>query len=99
MRITKLKIGDIRRIVNEEYSALNEQVDHESIKDVVTGAQKLLAAVENFKATAPHAAINAVTPSIDTLEQVLEDMLSTPGSYVQKQKPTLKKVTLKPVKS
>lgn len=95
----KISLKDLRRIVKEEVSTLHEQVDHAAIKDVVTGAQKLLASVEAFKKTAPASAIHAVTPHIDELERVLEDMLSTPGSYVPRKKVEPKKVSLKPVKS
>lgn len=95
----KINIKDLRRIVKEEVTALYEQVDHAAIKDVVTGAQKLLASVEAFKKTAPPSAINAVTPHIDEMERVLEDMLSTPGSYVPKKKVEPKVVSLKPVKA
>jgi hypothetical protein len=98
MMQAKLKLKDLRQIVKEELSALHEQVDHAAIKDVVNGAQKLLAAVEAFKGTAPPSAINAVTPHINELERVLEDMLSTPGSYVPKKKVEPKKVSLKAVK-
>lgn len=95
----KLKLKDLRRIVKEELSALSERVDHAGINKVVTGASKLLAAVEAFKESAPPSAINAVTPHIDELERVLEDMVSTPGSYVPKPKVEPKKVSLKAVKA
>jgi exopolyphosphatase/pppGpp-phosphohydrolase len=94
----KLKLRDLRKIVKEELDQLNEQIDHAGIKDVVTGASKLLASVEAFKKSAPRSAINAVTPHINELERVLEDMVSSPGSYVVKPKPEPKKVSLKPVK-
>lgn len=95
----KLKLKDLRRIVKEELSALTERVDHAGINKVVSGASKLLAAVEAFKESAPPSAINAVTPHIDELERVLEDMVSTPGSYVPKPKVEPKKVSLKAVKA
>lgn len=91
-----LKLKDLKRIIKEEVTALQEKVDHGAIRDVVNGAQKLLAAVEAFKTSAPPSAIHAVTPHIDELERVLEDMLSTPGSYVPKPKTEPKKVSLKP---
>jgi chemotaxis regulatin CheY-phosphate phosphatase CheZ len=98
MTQTNFKLKDLRRIINEELTFLKEQVDHAAIKDIVTGAQKLLASIEAFKKTAPPSALNACTPHVDQLEKVLEDMLSTPGSYVQKPKVEPKKVSLKPVK-
>lgn len=95
----KITEKDLRKIVKEELESLQEQVDHNAIKDVVTGASKLLAAVESFKGTAPPAAVNALTPNLDHVQKVLEDMLSTPGSYVPKPKVEPKKVSLRPVKA
>lgn len=94
----KISLRNLVRIVKEEVAIMNEQVDHAGIRDVVTGASKLLAAVEAFRKTAPPSAIHAVTPHIDQLERVLEDMVSTPGSYVAKPKVEPRRVTLKPVK-
>jgi hypothetical protein len=94
----KINLTDLRRIVREELK-LNETVDHAAIRDIVTDASKLLAAVESFKSTASISAKNAVTPHIDQIEKVLEDMVSTPGSYVAKPKLVPKKVTLRQVKS
>lgn len=76
-----------------------EAVDHKSINSVVGVASKLLAAVEAFKEKAPPAAINAVTPQLGQLEKTLENMVSTPGSYVPTPKKVPQKVSLKPVKT
>jgi hypothetical protein len=77
---------------------LREQVDHKGISAVTAAASKLLDAVEGFKEKAPPAAINAVTPHITYLEEILEKMLNTPGSYVMKPKVEPKRVSLKAVK-
>lgn len=92
----------LRQIIKEELLQqvdLNEQVDHKSINAVVNVASKLLAAVDQFKEKAPPAAINAVTPHLAELEKVLENMVSTPGSYVPVPKKEPKKVSLKPAKA
>jgi hypothetical protein len=94
----KINLTDLRRIVREELK-LNEAVDHAAIRDIVTDASKLLAAVEAFNSTASESAKNALVPHIDKIEKVLEDMVSTPGSYVAKPKLVPKKVTLRQVKS
>lgn len=99
MTKAKINIDDLRRIVKEELTALTEQVDHAGIKDVVNGAAKLLGAVETFKSAAPPSAINAVTPFLDQLEKTLEDMVSSPGSYVPRPKVEPKLVQLRAVKS
>lgn len=91
----------IRKIIREELKKkrLAEEVDHAGIRDVVNGASKLLAAVEAFKGSASPSMIHAVTPHIDAINAVLEDMVNTPGSYVQKVKAEPKVVQLRPVKS
>lgn len=98
MTQSKLMLKDLRHIVREELSAISKRIDHVGIVKVVTGASKFLAAVEAFKESAPSSAINAVTPQIDELERVLEDMVSTPGSYISKPKIEPKKVSLKAIK-
>lgn len=88
----------LQQIIKEEVSSLVEAVDHKSISDVVGVASKLLSAVENFRAKAPAAAINALTPHLGEVEKMLENMLSTPGSYVPVAKKEPKRVSLKAVR-
>lgn len=92
----------LRAIVKEEIEKaklerkkVQEGVDHKSINSIVTVASKLLAAVEAFKEKAPHAAINAVTPHIAEIEKALENMVSSPGSYVPQLKREPQRVSLK----
>jgi hypothetical protein len=88
----------MRQLVMEELAKIDESVDHKSINSIVTVASKLLAAIETFKEKAPHAALNAVTPHVSELENVLENMLSSPGSYVPKQRIEPKRISLKSTK-
>lgn len=94
----QISLDRLREIVKEELAVVNEQVDHAAIKDVVTHASKFLAALEAFKKNAAPAAINGVTPHLASLEKILEDMVSTPSSYVTKPKAEPKKVSLRAVK-
>ncbi len=106
MVMKNLEINEkrLREIVIEEIKAsrkpktVQEAVDHAGISAVVNAASKLLAAVEAFKQKAAPAAINALTPGLSQLEKTLEDMVSTPGSYVAKLKVEPKKVSLRAVK-
>lgn len=88
----------LRKIVKEELKQLREAVDHAAIRDVVTAASKLLESISDFKEAAPASAINSVTPHLSELEKVLEDMVSTPGSYVPRVKQEPKTVSLRAVK-
>jgi len=94
----EISLTKLREIIKDELANVNEVVDHKSINSVVGVASKLLAAVEGFKEKAPPAAINAVTPHLGELEKVLENMLSSPGSYIPVQKKEPKMVSLKAVK-
>jgi hypothetical protein len=87
----------IQEVMKEEMANVNEAVDHKSINGIVTVASKLLAAVEVFKEKAPPAAINAVTPHLGELEKMLENMVSSPGSYVPvpKREPKIVSLTAK----
>lgn len=90
----KISLTRLTQLIAEELHRVQEQVDHKSISDIVGVASKLLAAVEAFREKAPHAAVNATTPHLAELERVLENMLSTPGSYVPKAKKEPKIVSL-----
>ena len=100
MTTPKISLEKLRTIIQQELTeaTVSEALDHKGINSIVTVASKLLAAVEGFKEKAPHAAINAVTPHISELEKVLENMISSPGSYVQVPKAEPKRVSLKAVK-
>lgn len=81
----------VRNIVCEELKKLMlEDVDHEMIASVVSDASHLLKAISSFKEDAPAAAINAISPMINDVVARLEDMVSNPGTYVER--PSTKKV-------
>jgi glutamyl-tRNA reductase len=92
-----IKLSKIKSIINEELKNLFEEVDHESIKEVVTAASKLLSSVESFKKTAPQSCLDATSPALEQVQKSLEDMLSNPSSYIPEKKPQFKKVSLKAV--
>jgi hypothetical protein len=93
----KISERQLRRLVREELERLDEDVDHAAIKDVVSKAQKLLAAVESFQEGATDAMLSSVT-GLDELKSTLENMVSAPGSYVVNHK-TKKVVHMKPASS
>lgn len=84
----------LQRIIKEEIAKINEQVDHKAIAQVSGIASKLMAAVVTFKEKASPAQINATTPHLGELEKILENMLSSPGSYVPRPRKEPKKVSL-----
>lgn len=95
---SKITIDRLHAIIAEEFErSVNEAVDYQSIREIVNAASKLLAAVESFNDSASTAMLNAVTPHLDKLAVTLEDMVASPGSYVEKQRNVVKKVSLRPV--
>lgn len=96
MKVTEKQI---RQVVREELRAkLTEAVDHESITGIVSGASKLLKAIDAFRTSAGAQAMNAVSPEIDAIASRLEDMVSNPGGYVERP-PTQKIVSLRATKT
>lgn len=94
-----ISIDRLREIIMEEYSvSVNEQIDHAGAKTVVTAASKLLKGIEAYKKSATGTMQSAIGNALAGIETQLEDMISTPGSYVDKPKPEPKKVTLRAVK-
>jgi len=79
---TNISEKRLREIIVEEMNSITEGVDHTAIKDVVGRASDLLAAIADFKEEAPGSMLNAVTPNLSQLEEMLEKMVSNPGSYV-----------------
>lgn len=102
MTQAKLKLGDLRKIVNEELTSLNEaakeQAVHAAKAAVSSAASKLLSAIDDFRDVATPAALSAVTPHLEALAKTLDHMNDAPGAYIVKPKVEPKKVSLKPVK-
>ena len=98
--MSKITLPRLRKIIVEELSAtVNEQVDHVGMRTVASKASELLEAIEEFREEATTTMQHAVTPHLAELEKILENMVSTPASYVEKKKVEPKKVSLKPVKA
>lgn len=83
---TQISRSRLQQIIKEETQAYLAEggVDHAAIRDIVTVASKLLAVVETFRKDANGNMLAAVSPQIDQIEKALENMVSTPASYVEK---------------
>lgn len=96
----KISKQRLQKIIAEELKTLKEDVssgpvDHMAIKDVVAKAADLITAIAEFKEEATPAMLNAMTPHINNVEKALQNMVSTPGSYVTVAKKEPKKVSLR----
>jgi len=95
----QITLPRLRNIIAEELAAsMQESVDHASIREVVNGASKLLASVEAFRESANVTMSNSLIPHLDAIALTLEDMVSSPGSYVEKKKAEPQRVSLQPAK-
>lgn len=94
--ITRKKVQEI---IRQELSRLHEKVDHEGVQTVVSCAGKLIKAIDDFNESCTPAQKHALAGALSQLNSSLEDMIETPGSYVEKQKVEPKKVSLRAVKT
>lgn len=85
-----LKINEVRKIVRDEIVRVvledsSSKLDHQGAVAVAASASKLLSALEGFMEKAPQPAIDALMNRKGDLKGALEDMVSSPGSYVIRQ--------------
>ena len=90
----KIRLDQLRQMIVEEMDLVCEAADdHSAIADVSMSASKLLTAILAFDKGATGPMVNAVTPHLDKLREMLRKMVETPAVYVQKNKG--QKVTFK----
>jgi hypothetical protein len=88
-RLREIIIEEAKKILSED------AVDHVAVKDVVNKAADLITAIADFKEDASPGMMNALTPHLDSVEKALQNMVSTPGSYVSAPKKEPKVVSLR----
>ena len=91
----KISKEQLYKIIKEELGSLKENVDHVAMKDVVSKAADLITAISEFKEEASPSMMNALTPHLDGVEKALQNMVSTPGSYVTAPKKEPRTVSLR----
>ena len=94
--MAKIGLARLKKIIREEIENLHEGEDHDSASKIVSGATKLLNALESFKETASEKVKAEIGSNLDGLEQILKRVVSSPMQYVDVTKPPVQKVTLKP---
>ena len=92
-------LNRLKRIIREELANLNEGTDHDSASKIMSGATKLLNALESFKETASEKVKSEMGTHLDDIEKALKRVVASPMQYVDATQPAAKKVTLKPQKS
>jgi len=95
----KLTLANLRKIISEEISNINEEVDLAAENDVFNTAGKLLMAIGAFKENANPNMVSAISADLEDLETHLKNMRSAPSQYVvSTNEKSVKTVSLKPVK-
>jgi len=96
--MAKIGISRLKTIIREELQNIYEGVDEDAAAKIMSGASKLLNAIESFKESASEKVKAEVGSNLDGVEQLLKRIVSSPMQYVDVAAPAPKKVSLKPEK-
>jgi hypothetical protein len=97
--MSQIGLKKLKQIIREEMSNLREGADHDTASKIMSGATKLLSAIETFKETASEKVKAEMGTNLAEVEKLLNRIVASPMQYVDAAKPVAKKVTLKPQKS
>ena len=97
----KLDSKSLNTTIALQKAALFEGMNSSEAKALFASVTDLYEEISEFEEEAPVAAINALTPHLKDIKDVLEQIMQNPMSYVTPTKTAKpqQKVTLKPVKS
>jgi len=96
----QISLQKLQKIIREEIrQRLGESTDHDDAASLAMSAAKLLKAIDAFKEKASPAATNAVTPHMSELEKALDNIVSSPRSYVSQPKKEPQHVTMQAKKA
>ena len=96
--MSKITLERLKKIIREEVQMFSEGTDHDAASKIMTGATKLLNAIEAFKESASEKVKSEIGSNLDGVEQLLNRIVASPMQYVDITDPGPKKVTLKPEK-
>ena len=85
----------LRTLVMQELQTISEDIDHESVKDIVSAASKMLKAISAFNDTANEPMKESLQPYLEQVGSLLEGMIETPGGYVPRQRIEPKTIKLR----
>jgi hypothetical protein len=96
--MAKIGISRLKTIIREELQNIYEGADEDAASKIMSGASKLLNAIESFKETASEKVKAEVGSNLDGVEQLLKRIVASPLQYVDVTAPGPKVVSLKPQK-
>ena len=96
----KLNSTELHAKILLQKEALMEGIDSSGVKSLISSAADLYEEISDFEQNATADAINALTPHLKSVKDMLEKMIENPTSYVTQPVAVQEKqkVTLKPVK-
>jgi hypothetical protein len=96
----KLNSVELHAKILLQKEALMEGVDSSGVKSLISSAADLYEEITDFEQNATVDAINALTPHLKSVKDMLENMIQNPTSYVPQPKAVVEKqrVTFKPSK-
>lgn len=80
----KLDSNSLKATIALQKAALFEGMNSSEAKSLFTSVTDLYDELNEFEEEAPAAAINALTPHLKNIKDVLEQMMQNPMSYVSK---------------
>jgi hypothetical protein len=96
----KINSFDLTGLIEVQKNVLIESVNAAGVKDLISAVTDLYDEISEFEASAPHAAINALTPHLKQVKDTLEQMIEAPMSYVDRSEhEEKKKIVLSPVET
>lgn len=97
----KIDLKTLQNSINENAKLIYEGLNSEEARELFKSVTDLYDEISDFEKEAPAAAINALSPHLKHVYDMLEKMMQDPMSYVSKashDEPTpVTKVELKPV--
>ena len=93
--MAKIGISRLKTIIREELQSIYEGADEDTAAKIMSGASKLLNAIDSFKEFSSEKVKAEMGSNLDGVEQLLKRIVSSPMQYVDVVSPGPKKVSLR----
>ena len=93
-----INTSDLNTTIALQKAVVFEGINSSEAKALFASVTDLYEEISEFEEEAPGAAINALTPHLKNVKDILETIMQNPMSYVAAAKPKAQQVSLKPVK-
>jgi len=80
----KINLKKLQESINKDANLIYEGLNTDEAKKLYGLVVDLYEEINSFEKEAPHAAVNALSPHLNHVHEMLENMLSEPLNYVSK---------------